>query len=415
MGEAGPYFTHCDVAHPAMTGGAPREHPATATAPARPAISTGELAAARRSSALFTRGLWRSAMAAASDANVVQLLRDGPATFACMLQAIDDARHRVDLESYLMVSDETGERFAAALSAAARRGAHVRVLTDWMGSRGVSRHYWRRLHAAKVEVRIFSPPGLRPWFGMLPRDHRKVFVADDRVAITGGIGIADLWRGTVRRSKRAPWRDTGVRITGPAVGDMAAAFDTMWARAAGESTRPRRRDVREPRGSGVDPNSARGAVVGIIEGEPWRMRLARAYNLFATAAERSFWLASAYFFPSDAQLEALAIAAMDGVDVRILVPGASDHPWFRRLTSRTYRYLLGAGVRLWEWKGEMMHAKFGVIDGQWVRVGSTDFNLLGVQVNYELDAFIQDAGCGAAAVAMFEEDLAASREVKRGA
>jgi cardiolipin synthase len=112
-------------------------------------------------------------------------------------------------------------------------------------------------------------------------------------------------------------------------------------------------------------------------------------------------------------MESLAIAAMDGVDVRILVPGASDHPWFTRLTSRTYPYLLAAGVRIWQWNGEMMHAKFGVIDGQWVRVGSTDFNVLGVQVNYELDAVVQDTVLAAAAEKMFEEDLANSTPVVR--
>jgi cardiolipin synthase len=186
----------------------------------------------------------------------------------------------------------------------------------------------------------------------------------------------------------------------------------MWRRAAGEEPRHRWRDVRDLRGSSVDPSTANGAVVGIIEGEPWRLRLARTYSLFATAAERRFWLASAYFFPSDAQMESLAVAAVDGVDVRILVPGASDHPWFTRLTKRTYPYLLSAGVKIWQWKGEMMHAKFGVIDGQWVRVGSTDFNLLGVQVNYELDAVIQDAALGAAAEAMFEDDLSHSVQLQ---
>ena len=351
-------------------------------------------------------------MAAASDDNSVQLLQDGPDTFDCMIAAIDDAHDYVSLESYLMLSDHTGQRFAGALGAAAARGARVRVLADWIGSRGVSRAFWRQLHEAKIEVQVFNPPGFHRWFNLIPRDHRKVFVADDKVAVTGGIGIADYWRGTVRRSKRAAWRDTGVRIAGPAVLDMSAAFETMWRRAAGEEPRRRRRYVREPRGSHVDPANARGAIVGIIEGEPWRMRLARTYNLFAAAAERSFWLASAYFFPSDAQMESLAIAAMDGVDVRILVPGRSDHPWFSKFTARTYKYLTAAGVRIWEWKGAMMHAKFGVIDGQWVRVGSTDFNLLGVQVNYELDAVIQDATLGAAAEMMFLEDLENSTEVK---
>jgi cardiolipin synthase len=367
----------------------------------------------RRSSALFTRGLWRTAMAAASEGNAVSLLRDGPETFDAMIAAIDAAEQYVSLETYLMVSDKTGARFAEALTNAARRGVRVRVMADWVGSRGVSRAFWRGLRDERVEARIFNPPGFHRWLGVIPRDHRKVFVVDDRVAITGGIGIADLWRGTVRRSRRAAWRDTGVRMEGPAACDMAGAFDTMWRRCVGEEPRHRWRAMRNARGSEIDPETANGAVVGIIEGEPWRMRLARTYNLLATAAQRSFWLASAYFFPSDAQMESMAIAAMDGVDVRILVPGASDHPWFRRLTSRTYPYLLAAGVKIWEWKGEMMHAKFGVIDGQWVRVGSTDFNVLGVQVNYELDAVIQDTTLAAAAEKMFEEDLANSTPVMR--
>lgn len=367
----------------------------------------------RCSSALFTRGLWRTAMAAASDGNAVSLLRDGPETFDAMIAAIDAAQHRVSLETYLMVSDKTGQRFGDAFVRAARRGVQVRVMADWVGSRGVTRQFWRSLRDERVETRIFNPPGLHRWLGVIPRDHCKVFVVDGRVAITGGIGIADLWRGTVRRSRRAAWRDTGVRMEGPAALDMTSAFDSMWRRAAGEEPRYKWRAIRNARGSAVDPENANGAVVGIIEGEPWRMRLARTYNLLATAAQRSFWLASAYFFPSDAQMESLAIAAMDGVDVRILVPGASDHPWFARLTSRTYPYLLAAGVKIWEWKGEMMHAKFGVIDGQWVRVGSTDFNVLGVQVNYEIDAVIQDTVLAAAAEKMFEEDLANSTPVMR--
>jgi cardiolipin synthase len=366
----------------------------------------------RRSSAVFTRGLWRSAMAAASDGNEVALLRDGPETFDAMIHAIDAAEQYVSLETYLMQSDKTGARFADALTRAAKRGVQCRLLADWVGSRGVSRAFWRTLRDAKVDVRVFNTPGLHRWLGAIPRDHRKVFVVDDKVAITGGIGIADLWRSTVRRSKRATWRDTGVQMKGPAALDMAKAFDKMWRRAAGDEPRHRWRDVRELRGSSVDPSTANGAVVGIIEGEPWRMRLARTYSLFATAAERRFWLASAYFFPSDAQMESLAVAAVDGVDVRILVPGASDHPWFTRLTKRTYPYLLSAGVKIWQWKGEMMHAKFGVIDGQWVRVGSTDFNVLGVQVNYELDAVIQDAALGAAAEAMFEDDLSHSVQLQ---
>ena len=143
------------------------------------------------------------------------------------------------------------------------------------------------------------------------------------------------------------------------------------------------------------------------------MRAARAFQMQAVSAERSIWIANAYFVPSVAELEALAGAARDGVDVRVLVPSTSDHPWVRALTRRMYRALLRNGVRIWEWQGPMMHAKVAVMDRRWVSVGSTDFNLLGTAVNYELDAVIEDHALGVAAEEMFVADFEQSEEIKR--
>src|SRR5438874_3964849 len=131
----------------------------------------------------------------------------------------------------------------------------------------------------------------------------------------------------------------------------------------------------------------------------------------AIAAERSIWIASAYFTPSYSEVEALTGAARDGVDVRILVPSNNDHPWVTLLTRRYYRRLITNGVRIWEWKGEMMHAKTSVVDGRWVRVGSTDFNVLGVAINYELDALVEDPQSGSEPADRFLDDLDESREV----
>ena len=148
-----------------------------------------------------------------------------------------------------------------------------------------------------------------------------------------------------------------------------------------------------------------------MEGEPGRFRVSRALQIQAVSAERSIWIATAYFAPSYSEVEALTGAARDGVDVRVLVPSRNDHPWVTLLTRRYYRRLLTNGVRVWEWKGEMMHAKTSVVDGRWVRVGSTDFNPLGVAINYELDAVIEDAELGAEAERMFLADLEISREI----
>jgi len=360
----------------------------------------------------FSRGLWRIAAADVSSNNRVQLLRDGPATFTAMLDLIERAQTSVALESYIFRSDEVGHQFGDALVRAVGRDVAVRLLLDWIGVRGTSRAFLRQLARAGIAIQVFNPPGFRPWLGLVPRDHRKLLVVDDTVGITGGVGVGREWTTGVLKRHRCRWRDTAVLIQGPAARDMVSAFETMWRRSVGRERRGSHRFLRRAaRGAHLDPSTHTPALVGIIEGEPLRLRVSRALQIQAISAERSIWIATAYFAPSPSEVEALNGAARDGVDVRILVPSRNDHPWVSLLARRYYRRLLTNGVRIWEWQGEMMHAKTSVIDGRWVRVGSTDFNPLGVAINYELDAVIEDRTLGEQAEAMFLSDLESSKEV----
>jgi cardiolipin synthase len=375
-----------------------------------PAPAPAPLPATRGPS--FARGLWRIAAANVSSGNRVHLLHDGPETFDQMLELIHGAQQSVALESYIFRSDEVGHRFAEALVGAAQRGVKVRVLTDWVGARGTSGKFLAHLRKSDVEVRVFNPPGFRAWLGLVPRDHRKLLVVDERAGVTGGVGIGREWLMGVAKQRRSRWRDAAIRIAGPAAADMLNAFETMWKRVDGQERRGSHRLLKKkPTGAHLDPATHEGALVGIIEGEPLRLRVARGLQMQAISAERSIWIASAYFTPSWSEVEALTGAARDGVDVRVLVPSRNDHPWVTLLTRRFYRRLLTNGVRVWEWKGEMMHAKTSVVDGRWVRVGSTDFNLLGVAINYELDALVEDAAVGREAEERFLTDLEDSREV----
>ncbi|MFI5233159.1 MAG: phosphatidylserine/phosphatidylglycerophosphate/cardiolipin synthase family protein [Gemmatimonadales bacterium] len=361
----------------------------------------------------FSRALWRMTAADVSEGNTVTLFSDGAATFDAMIGMIDGAATSVALECYILKSDTVGMRFADAVTRAAKRGVDVRMLADWFGMRGIKSSYLRALRAQGVHVRVFNPPGLRPWFGAFPRDHRKLLVVDSSDGLTGGIGIGDEWQGGLLRRRRLAWRDTCVKIAGPAAADLARTFDHMWRRAGGERPpRAERKLIRASRGAGLDPAAAAPSVVGIVEGEPWRLRVGRALHLQAAAAQRSIWMASAYFVPSFAEIEALNGAARDGVDVRLLVPSKYDHPWMHQITRGFYKRMLRNGVRIWEWRGEMMHAKTTVVDGRWTRVGSTDFNPLGIAINFELDAIVEDPRVGAAAEAMFENDLSRSREIR---
>lgn len=364
----------------------------------------------------FARGLWRIAAADVSCGNRVTLLRNGDATFGAMLECIARARETVCLEGYIFRDDEVGQRFAAALGEAAERGARVRLLVDWIGKFPTPRAFFNGMRKRGVDVRIFNPIGFRPWLGVVPRDHRKVLVVDGGTGaasgVTGGIGIGIEWKTGIWKPRRAPWRDTAVLIEGEAAKDMQRAFDRMWTRSHHRERRGVARGLtRRASSAHLDPATDPPSLVGIIEGEPGRFRVARALQIQAVSAQRSIWIASAYFVPSNSEVEALNGAARDGVDVRLLVPSRYDHFWIRLMTQRYYRRLLTNGVRIFEWREEMMHAKTSVVDGRWTRVGSTDFNPLGISINYELDAVIEDASVGAQAMEMFLEDLERSREI----
>jgi len=339
---------------------------------------------------------------------------DGPQTFEAMHSLIAGAKSTIEFEHYYFAPDEIGRGFVDAMAEAARRGVKVRVLIDWIGARMGTAKALQEVVRAGGEVRMFNRPGFRRWMGFIPRDHRKLIVVDKRVGITGGVGIGAEWAHRLKPHRTAPWRDTAVEIRGPAATDMVRAFLVMWNRAIGKRlTREERRARLAPTGTQLDSAREPAALVGIVEGEPGRARVARALQLAAVGAERSIWIASAYFIPSPREVESLTGAARDGVDVRLLLPNSNDHPWVTRLSRRYYKYLLRGGVRIWEWGGLMMHAKSSVTDSRVTRVGSTDFNPLGVAVNFELDAFIDDQTLGNAAERQFLMDLELSKEVTK--
>ena len=397
-------YTHA----PGLTGVAdPAAPPAAASAPPRVPV---ERRVAPVPLASFARTLWRVARARTSAGNAVALLRDGPATYDAMRALVAGARETVDLESYILRDDEVGEEIATVLREAVGRGVRVRLLTDWIGARGISRRWVDGLRRDGIQVAMFNPPAFRSrWFGLLPRDHRKLLVVDGAAGVIGGVGIGREWKPGPGATAGTQWRDTAVRISGPAGDDMGRAFEAMWQRAHRRRWRRPPR-VQQPAPEHVEP-PAPAARVAIVEGDPLRFRVARAFQLHALTARRSIWIADAYFMPNFGELETLVGAARDGVDVRVLVPSIQWWSEMLGITRRYYHRLLAAGVRVFEWSGAMMHAKTTVIDGHLMRVGSTDFNPLGMGINFELDAVIEDAALGAEAEAMFVADIEQSQEI----
>jgi cardiolipin synthase A/B len=294
------------------------------------------------------------------------------------------ADSRIHFENYIIHSDDVGRQFGEALSDKARQGARVRLIYDWLGALGATSYrFWEELRQAGVEVRCCNPLRLDSPLGWLSRDHRKMLSVDGRIAFISGLCVGRAWVGDPLRGIE-PWRDTGVMIEGPAVVDVERAFATMWATLGSpipEEELPHESEAIPPAGD---------VALRVVASMPTIAGVYRLDQLIAAIARRSIWLTDPYFVGTTSYVEALKAAANDGVDVRLLVPRASDIPMMRAVSRAGFRGLLEGGVRIFEWAGPMVHAKTAVTDGRWARVGSTNLNLASWMGNWELDVIAED-------------------------
>jgi cardiolipin synthase len=355
-------------------------------------------------SPLLDQAFSRAAGARRIEGNRVRLLRDAAENYPAWLDAITTARGYVHFESYIIRDDVSGRQFADALMTKARTGVPVRLLYDWMGAVGKTpARFWTTLRRAGVEVRCFNPLRLASPLGWVHRDHRKSLVVDGRVGFITGLCVGDAWVGDPARGI-APWRDTGIEVYGPAVVEIAHAFSRTWAVPG--------RPLPAADGGTYEAAQAAGdAAVRIVATEPALAGLLRVEQLVASAARKTLWLTDAYFAGIPSYVQALRSAALDGVDVRLLVPGGTDIPILRPLSRAGYRPLLEAGVRVFEWNGPMLHAKTSVSDGRLARVGSSNLNVASWLGNYELDAMIENAAFAQDMARQYEADLTNATEI----
>lgn len=336
--------------------------------------------------------------------NAVTLLKDSKENYPAWLEAIHSAQSVIHFENFIIADDDTGRLFAKALMERARAGVKVRVLYDWLGSsfRALP-PFWRRLREAGVEARVFNPPRLTDPF-WIRRNHRKLITVDGRIGFVSGLCISDSWDG----KGLEPWRDTGISLKGPIVSDLDAAFAESWV-LAGMPAIPK---SELPGAETIAP--AGSVATRLISGEPGMFRTYRVDQFIAATARRNIWLTDAYFVATTSYVQALGEAARDGVDVRLLVPGSSDVPALQPIVRAGYRSLIEAGIRVFEWKGSMLHAKTAVVDGRWARVGSTNLNIASWATNWELDVVVEDQHFAEAMEAMYLEDLANATEIIPG-
>ena len=337
--------------------------------------------------------------------NACQLLKDGVEAYPAMLEAIRSARRYVHLETYMFIDDAVGELFGTALAEAAARGVHVRVLYDAVGSWTSRRRFFEELRARGVDIRPFKPFSLgRGLRYLLRRDHRKLLVVDGEVAFIGGVNISAHW---APEGQGGAWRDDVMRIQGPTVHALELCFVATWRMAFRdrfrhwrESRRQRRRVRHEQRG---------GVSLAVLSS---RRSIHRAYLHAISRARRSVLVAAGYFIPDRKLVAALREAALRGVEVSLLLPGKSDHPWLLHATRAFYEKLLTAGVRIFEWQRCVLHAKTAVVDGVWGTVGSFNLERLSLLFNHEVNAVFADPRLGRALEDSFRTDCESCLEVE---
>jgi len=354
--------------------------------------------------ALANQAFSRAAGAPLITGNRIRLLKDARQNYPAWLQAIRCARQRIHFESYIIHEDATGRIFADALLAKAKDGVRVRLIYDWLGGCGTaSRAFWNRLREGGVDVRCYNPAHWDSPFGWLSRDHRKTLCVDGEIGFVSGLCVGQMWTGEPEK-KIEPWRDTGVEVQGPSVAALDQAFATVWA-MIGE---PIPENELTSSNAIARPGEAALRVVATV---PTTGGMFRVDQIVAALAKKRLWLTDAYYAGMTSYVQALRSAAQDGVDVRLLVPNGTDVPLLKPLSRAGYRALLGAGVRVFEWNGTMLHAKTAVADGRWSRVGSTNLNIASWFGNCEMDVVVEDETFASSMESMFLEDLENATEI----
>ncbi|MER5374231.1 phospholipase D-like domain-containing protein [Streptomyces sp. NPDC002553] len=387
----------------------------TSTQENAPVVSTreaGEPGAAGRSdfaerAARIRRRLERLIGIAATEGNALVVLRNGDEIFPAMLESIRSAEHTVDMMTFVYWKGDIARQFARALSERARAGVRVRLLLDGFGSRLIEKDLLEEMGRSGVQVAWFRRPLYLSPLKQNHRCHRKVLVVDEQVAFTGGVGIAEEWCGDARNP--GEWRDTHVRLTGPAVDGVAAAFAQNWAECHDELFDDRDRFTgHRPQGD---------AVVQVVRGSAsfgWQ-DMQTLMRVMIESAEQRFRLATAYFSPDAYFVELLCAAARRGVEVEILLPGPHTDKRVCQLAGQHfYEDLLACGVKIHQYQPTMMHAKIVTVDRTAALVGSTNFNRRSLDHDEEVMLAVLDERFTAVLDAHFDEDTAVSTPIVPG-
>jgi cardiolipin synthase len=352
----------------------------------------------------FYRSLHRLARLPTVRGNEVELLIDGAATFASIESGIRSAQHYVLFQFYIVRDDGLGQRLGSVLADRARNGVRVYILYDEIGSSGFHRsRLYRELRDAGVRIAAFNTTqGRRNRLQLNFRNHRKIVVVDSRFAWIGGHNVGDEYLGA--NPRRGPWRDTHVRLHGPVVIGAELTFAADWLWATREQLEIDWQLERQAPGN---------CSVLLFPSDPASIfeEAGLMYHQAITQARQRIWIASPYFVPDRGIIAALQLAALRGVDVRVMIPDRPDGPVVGMANWSFTRELLPAGVAVYRYEPAFMHQKVFLLDDELAGVGTANFDNRSFRLNFEITALIHDADFCAQVERMLEADFARSHAV----
>lgn len=342
----------------------------------------------------------------ALDGNEAELLRDGETAFPAMLSAIGGAKDYVLLEFYAFADDSIGRAVADLLKEKAREGVAVYLVYDSIGSILTERDFFLDLAAAGVKTAEFRPVIYwKPYWNWIKRDHRKVVCVDGRMAFVGGFNITE--HDAPKSMGGRGWKDTAALVQGPVVGSVETLFWEAWA-----ASTPVDGAVIPPGRPSAPARAGAKYASAVFAGGIRNVRsIRRTYRYAIDRALDYIYITNAYFLPDRLVYRRLVQAARRGVDVRVIAPHETDHPYVRWASWSMYAHMIKNGVKIYEWQGPILHSKTAVIDGAWSSVGSHNLDHRSLKYNLELNLNVYGREFGAAMARVFREDLKRCRQV----
>ena len=346
--------------------------------------------------------------------NKVDLLVDGPSTYAAMLSTIENAKDHINMETYIFENDEVGQQFAAILVAKQHSGVQVNLIYDSVGSLNTSKAFFSMFKDNGINVLEFNPINpltkKKDW-DVNQRDHRKLLIIDGKIAFLGGINISSVYssgsfsRSTKNKKNSIPWRDTHLQLAGPVVAEIQKMFINTWSQQKGEPLA-----LKKYFPALINQGNEVVRAIGSTPEEPYSQIYATLLSAI-NSAETQVFLTNAYFVPDPQLLAALKDAVKRGADVRLLLPEKTDSNLVFYASRSYYDELLSAHVKIYEHQVALLHAKTALIDGVWSTVGSTNLDWRSFINNQEINAVMLGQDFGTQMQTLFEQDLASSKQI----